>query len=296
MDPDIDEALVRRLVAAQFPEWEALSLRQLLPGGWDNKSFRLGDSMLVRLPSAVEYASQPEKEARWLPRLAPHLPLAIPKPLAFGAPGEGYPWNWSVYRWLEGKAAAEAGIDDLRAFSFSLAEFLRALQQIDTTDGPTPGAPNFYRGAPLAVYDKEVRLALKVLPDTVDAAACAAVWEAALASVWEGAPVWVHGDISAGNLLMQEGRLSAVIDFGQLAVGDPACDLAIAWTLCDAESREIFRAALPFDAGTWARGRGWALWKALIVAAGLTHPGNAEAKRCLRTIESVLSDFRRTGG
>jgi aminoglycoside phosphotransferase (APT) family kinase protein len=285
----IDDALVRRLVAGQFPQWSELPIHPVTPSGWDNRTFRLGDTMVVRLPSGEHYAEQVAKEQRWLPYLAPSLPLAIPTPLALGRPAEGYSWNWSVYRWLEGEAASSGSIADLSEFASSLGRFLAALQRIDATGGPEPGLHNFHRGAALGIYDGQTRQAIAALEGTIDEDAATAVWEAALTSAWQWAPVWVHGDVSAGNLLVQAGRLSAVIDFGQLGVGDPACDLAIAWTFFDGASRQAFRDALPLDDATWARGRGWALWKVLIVTSGLVGATAYDAARSPQTLHEVLA-------
>jgi aminoglycoside phosphotransferase (APT) family kinase protein len=218
------------------------------------------------------------------------LPLAIPTPLALGRPAEGYPWNWSVYRWLEGEAASFGSIADLSEFASSLGRFLAALQRIDGTGGPVPGPHNFHRGGALRIYDGQTRQAIAALEGKIDGDAATAVWEAALASVWKRPPVWVHGDVSAGNLLVQAGRLSAVIDFGQLGVGDPACDLAIAWTFFDGASRQAFCDALPLDDATWARGRGWALWKVLIVTSGLVGATAYDAARSPQTLDEVLAD------
>jgi len=286
----IDTALVCRLVAAQFPVWEDLPVRPVASSGWDNRTFHLGEHMLVRLPSAAEYAAQVEKEQRWLPRLAPLLPLPIPEPLAIGEPAEGYPWKWSIYRWLEGDSAAAAPLADLSEFAASLAQFLSALQRIDTTGGPLPGPHSFYRGGSLTTYDAEVRQSIAALKGKIDTDTATDVWETALATAWGGSPVWVHGDISAGNLLVKEGKLCAVIDFGQLTIGDPACDLALAWTFFKGPSREVFRQMLPLDAGTWARGRAWTLWKALITAAGLTNSNNTEAAQCWRILDAVITN------
>lgn len=290
--PLIDTTLARRLVAAQFPQWKDLHIRPVAVGGWDNRTFHLGEHMVVRMPSAAKYAVKVEKEHEWLPRLAPLLPLAIPAPVAMGEPGEGYPWKWSIYGWIEGETAAFAQIANICDFATSLAEFLNALHKIDPTDGPTPGPHNFYRGGSLAVYDNEVQQAITALKGKIDSGLVIEVWQTALATSWKGAPVWVHGDISLGNLLVQKGKLSAVIDFGGLAVGDPACDLAIAWTLFQNESREIFRTMLALDEGTWARGRAWTLWKALIIAAGITGTNAIEGKHCWRIIDEVLADHK----
>lgn len=288
----IDAVLVRYLVNSQFPQWKDLSISPVALSGWDNRTFHLGEHMLVRMPSAPEYAFQVEKEHKWLPKLAPFLPLAIPVPLAMGEPANGYPWKWSIYRWLEGDSAASAPVANLSEFATSLARFLVALQSIDSTDGPVPGLHSFYRGGPLTNYDAEMRKAIAALKGKIDVDAAVKVWETALATTWHKAPVWVHGDISVGNLLVKEGRLSAVIDFGQLAVGDPACDLAITWTLFQGESRKAFREILSLDVETWGRGRAWTLWKALIVAAGFTNPNNTESALSWRIIDEVLADHR----
>ncbi len=290
----IDASLVRRLIASQFPQWKELSIDPVATSGWDNRTFHLGKDKLVRLPSAAEYELQVEKEHQWLPKLAPELPFPIPEPLAMGNPEYGYPWKWSIYRWLDGETAASARIADLAELAINLADFLTALHKIDATDGPLPGLHSFYRGGSLSVYDSETRRSITSLKDKIDATMATEVWEAALLTSWKNQPVWVHGDISAGNLLVRDGKLSAVIDFGQLAVGDPACDLAINWTLFHGKSREAFQKMLPLDKGTWARARGWTLWKALVVAAGLTNPNNSESKQCWRIIEDVIADHQKS--
>lgn len=264
MTLDIDEALAHSLVAECFPQWAHLPVRQVLPGGWDNRTFRLGDELAVRLPSAEGYAAAVEKEQRCLPGLATQLPLPIPAPVAAGRPAAGYPWPWSVNRWLAGEPAATARIDDLDRFALDLAAFLRALRRADTTGGPLAGPHSFFRGGDLAVYETEARQAIESLADRGFADWATGLLGRALESRWSGAPVWVHGDVAVGNLLVREGRLAAVIDFGSSAVGDPACDLVIAWTRFDAATAAVFRDAVALDAGTWARAAGWALWKALI--------------------------------
>lgn len=206
--------LVQRLIAAQFPQWTGLSVSPAEPQGWDNRTFRLGATMSVRLPSAEGYTPQIEKEHRWLPYLAPQLPLPIPAPLARGAPAEGYPWSWSVYQWLDGEASSIERIGDLSVFAAALAQFLLALQQIDPAGGPSPGPHSFYRGAPLETYHAETRHAIVTLGDEVNAAAATAVWEAGLAAPFQGPPVWFHGDVAVNNLLVADGQLRAVIDFG----------------------------------------------------------------------------------
>jgi aminoglycoside phosphotransferase (APT) family kinase protein len=292
---DITVALVRRLVAEQFPQWAGLPIWPVEFAGWDNCTFHLGAGMSVRLPSAEGYVAQVNKEHRWLPRLAPLLPLPIPVPLARGVPGAGYPWPWSVYRWLDGEAATVAPIADLPTFATALAEFLTALELIDPTGGPAAGPHNFYRGGSLTVYDADTRRAIAALQGRIDTAAATALWKAALQATRHGPPVWVHGDVASGNLLVKEGRLSAVIDFGSSGVGDPACDLTIAWTFLSGASREAFRAGMPVDSATWARGRGWALWKALITLVPLLPTNPVKADEQDRVIEAVLAEHQRAG-
>jgi aminoglycoside phosphotransferase (APT) family kinase protein len=277
------------LVASQFPRWADLPVTEVEPGGWDNRTFRLGREMSVRLPSAGRYAHQAEKEHRWLPRLAPHLPLPIPIPLAMGDPAEGYPWRWSVCRWLEGESADTARMDDPCQIATSLAGFLVALRQIDPRGGPPPGDHNFFRGGSIETYDAETRQAIASLQGMIGTEAATAVWHDALDATWRGTPVWLHGDVSPGNLLLRDGRLGAVIDFGSCGVGDPACDLAIAWTLFQGDSREAFRAEMQPDDETWARGRGWALWKALITLAGHGGTDPAEKEGAGRVVEEILA-------
>jgi aminoglycoside phosphotransferase (APT) family kinase protein len=298
MMPGVDRSgvtaeLVTQLVAEQFPRWAGLAVRPVELDGIDNSTFRLGADMSVRMPSGPGAALQVGKEHRWLPVLAGQLPLPVPAPLAQGVPGCGFPWPWSVYRWREGEPAATARITDRLGFAADLAAFLAALQRIDPAGGPPPGEHNFWRGGPVATYDAETRLALPALRDEVDTEGAAEVWQAAVASRWPGPPVWLHGDVAAGNLLTQDGRLSAVIDFGGCAVGDPACDTAIAWTFLSGDSREVFRAGLPVDEGTWARGRGWVMWKTLITLVRALKIGDAEdATECRRVIAEVLADHR----
>ncbi len=289
-DPIIDTELVRRLIATQFPEWSALPIRPVEFGGWDNRTFHLGAGMTVRLPSAAHYADQVAKEQRWLPILAPQLPLPIPVPLAMGQPDETYPWPWSIYAWHDGEPALAESIDDLAEFALTLAGFLDALQAADSKEGPLPGPHNFFRGGSLTVYDAQTREALARLDGRIDRKLATEVWDAALSTSWQGPPVWFHGDVAYGNLLVKEGRLTAVIDFGTAGIGDPACDLAIVWHLFRGESREVFRNARSLDVGTWARGRGWTLWKAMIVAAGIAGANPQDVTKSWQVIDDVLAD------
>ncbi|MDA3643987.1 aminoglycoside phosphotransferase family protein [Saccharopolyspora indica] len=252
--PPIDAALARRLVDAQFPQWAGLPLHLLEPAGSDHVIYRLGEELSVRLPRHADAIEQARKEAEWLPRLAPHLPLTVPAVVEVGEPGFGYPWSWAVSRWLDGEVATADALSDSHEAAVALAEFLTALHRIDT------GSAEGLTGEPLAARDAETRSAIAEVGGAFDAAAMTELWDTALAAPeWDRPPVWFHGDFHTGNLLTTGGRLSAVIDFGELGVGDPACDLLIAFTLLSAETRATFRTALGVDDATWTRGRGWAL-------------------------------------
>lgn len=275
---EIDTALVRRLIATQFPSWSSLPVRPVAQGGWNNRTFHLGNNLSVRLPSAERYVAQVEKEYRWLPLLAPYFPKSIPRPVALGTSGEGYPWPLAVYGWIEGETARRERISDISAFARDLADFMQALWRIDASAGPPAGQHNFFRGGPLAVYDKETRRLLAILADELDVPLATQIWDKALSSEWDRAPLWVHGDVTEGNMLVVDGRLSAVIDFGTCGTGDPACDLVIAWTLLDVPAARLFHREVAMDEKTWERSRGWCLWKALIKIVELRRENPTEAE------------------
>jgi aminoglycoside phosphotransferase (APT) family kinase protein len=261
---DITAELVSCLVSEQFPQWAGLDVRPVTLDGWDNTTFRLGDDKSVRLPSHDRYVPQIDKEHRWLPVLGARLSLPVPRPLAKGKPGCGFPRPWSVYGWIDGEPAAVVGVTDYDRLAADLASFLALLERADARDGPRPGRHSFNRGGPVSVFDEQTRATIDQLHGEIDTDGAVEVWDTALAATWEGADVWVHGDVAGSNLLLRDDRLCGVIDFGCAAVGDPACDLTVAWTMFEGKSRECFMAALPLDGSTWARARGWALWKALI--------------------------------
>lgn len=275
---DVDADLAARLIAAQFPHWAALPVRAVDRQGWDNRTFRVGDRLKARFPRAAGYAAQAEKEAQWLPELAMHLPVPIPAPVAIGAPGEDYPFAWSVQTWIGG-AVVDTRLAESVALARDVADFLTALRAAPAAGAPLAGAHNFHRGGRLAMYDSEARAAAEALRGEIDAKRALTAWDAALATEWGKPPVWVHGDTAAGNLLVEGGRLCAVIDFGCLGAGDPACDLVIACTLFRGEAREVFRRQVDLDEDCWARARGWALWKAMITLARTRE--DAEARRVI---------------
>jgi aminoglycoside phosphotransferase (APT) family kinase protein len=289
---DTDATLVRRLLAEQFPNWADLPIEAIHPLGTDNANYRLGEEKLVRLPRRKRTVATLEKERRWLPRVAPLLPVAVPVPLGEGVPGEGYAFPWSVYTWLKGENATVERITDVRQLATDLAQFVAALQRMDPTGGPPPGEHNFFRGESLARRDEATRAAIEFLAREIDVDVVTAVWEGALrAPEWKRSPVWVHGDLDSRNLLAERGRLCAVIDFGCLGVGDPACDVMVAWKLLSTDAREFFRETLSVDEATWARGRGWALSQALIALAYYTPETNAALVReARRWLAEVLAD------
>jgi aminoglycoside phosphotransferase (APT) family kinase protein len=291
--PTIDVSLARRLIDSQFPQWSDLPIAAVELDGSDNRSFRLGPELTVRLPSGSWYAQQVDKEQHWLPVLAPQLPLPIPTPVARGTPGSGFPYPWSVYRWLDGELASRARIGEPTGFAAALAGFLKALGRVDAIGGPEPGEHNFFRGGPLATYADETHQAIDALGAEVPGDRVQRVWDDAMATSWDRDPVWFHGDVATGNLLVAEERLSAVLDFGLCAVGDPACDTVIAWTFLSARSRDRFRAELDVDAGTWSRGRGWALWKALISLVGDLDRDAPNAAVARRVIDRILTEYAR---
>jgi aminoglycoside phosphotransferase (APT) family kinase protein len=261
---DIDEGLVRRLLAAQFPAWAGLPLVPVASTGTVNALYRLGNELVVRLPLVERWAAGVVNELAWLPRLAPSLPLAVPEAVAAGEPGEGYPFRWAVFRWLDGETWSLDRVADPCRAAEELAAFVQALRAVDPTGEPPPRPAS--HGGPLRDRDQGVRAALAAAEGMVDTAAIEAAWEAALqVPAWDGPPVWVHGDLLAGNVLVRDGRLHAVIDWGGAGVGDPAANALAAWSLFTGESRKVYRAALAVDADTWERGRGWALTRIMNV-------------------------------
>lgn len=284
-----DVALVARLVAGQFPHWAHLPIQRVASAGTDNALYRLGDDMVVRLPRIHWAVDSIDKERQWLPRLAPLLPVAIPRPLALGAPADDYPWHWSVYGWLDGANPTVDHHGDSRQLAADLASFLAALQRIDPTGGPPAG-----RGGLLATRDAATRAAVEAVRDEVDSDAVIAAWEAALeAPPWALPPRWVHADLSPGNILLVRQRLGAVIDFSLTGLGDPACDLTIAWNLLPEGVRPLFRATLEVDDATWARGRGWALSIALIQLPYYRDTNPVLAASARHVIREVVTDHER---
>ncbi len=291
-----DAGLVRRLLNAQFPDWADLAIEPFASDGTDNAIYRLGYHMAVRLPLGAGEAKteQFEKEHKWLPQFAPRVPLRIPLPLGKGEPTETYPSPWTVCEWLEGENATLDRLAHPVNAAAALAQFIHALQQIDPTSGPAPGAHNFLRGVPLARRDPFTRDAIANCAGLIDTAAVTFAWETDLAApVCPEPPVWIHGDLAPGNLLALDGQLTGVIDWGGLGVGDPATELLPAWILFQGESRSAFRAALAVDDATWARGRGHALPQALVALPYYLETNPAIVRWARHMIDEVLEDHAR---
>jgi len=284
--PEITLNLVTKLIQEQFPQWADLPIKPVERSGHDNRTFRLGNTMLIRLPSRDEYAPAVIKEQKWLPQLAQHLSIPIPLPLAMGKPNKEYPFNWSIYQWIEGENSDTLDEKDLNQFAYDVAQFLHELHKIDITGAPIATD----RGTTPFHYDDETKNCLEQLKSLIDTQTALSIWQTGLNSQWNQNPVWIHSDLAVGNILVKDHKLAAVIDFSGIAVGDPACDVVIAWTFFKGESREIFKQAMNLDDNTWARARGWALWKALITLIAIENKQSIKAAEQLRIIDAITKD------
>lgn len=291
---DFSINLVKKLIREQFPEWAHLEIKPVEISGHDNRMFRLGNDFIIRLPSAYMYEDKVFKEQKWLPQLAPYLSVKIPQPVALGKPTSDYPWHWSVYTWLDGQSANSLDFSDtqLCIIADELAQCIKELHVIPLADQSLlPGEHNFYRGGHLSVYDNQTQGAIQVLQDNLEnIEALKKCWQKSLQSQWNTEPVWIHGDMSAGNFLIKNGHLYALIDFGGMGIGDPACDLVIAWTFFKNKSREIFKQSVGLDQDTWNRAKGWALWKAFITLQQCENKNSEKAQEHIRIIQDVLKD------
>ncbi|WP_236053843.1 aminoglycoside phosphotransferase family protein [Streptomyces musisoli] len=282
---DLDAPLVHRLIARRFPQWAALPVRRLASSGTENAMFRLGTGLVVRLPRRPAAVPDVTRERHWLTVLAPLLPVAVPEPLGVGEPNEEYPWPWAVYRWLPGRNPVAGAVEEPERLAEDLGAFVRALRRIPRQDGPAG-----YRAGPLGGRDEPTRAAVAELAARVDTDAVTACWEQALRAPEHTGPVWAHGDLSPGNVLVDGGRLSAVIDFGTAGIGDPAVDLIVAWNLLPATARDTFRRAVGADDAEWARGRGWALSVSLIQLPYYWHTNPALAENSRHVIAEILAE------
>lgn len=287
--PTLD--LARKLIAEQFPEYSHLPITDVEKQGHDNCTYRLGRNMLIRMPTAKTYALKVSKEQELLPQLAKRLNVNIPAPIKMGNPSADYPYPFSIYQWLSGKSINLLTLTDQEKeqLAFDLAKFLKELQTIPDVEGPKPNQHNWWRGDHVSVYDKGAREQIAELAEIIDASKALALWDKACAARWNKAPIWIHGDFAIGNILMDGGKLSAVIDFGGAAVGDPACDLVIAWTYLSGKAREIFISEMDMDADTWLRARAWALWKATFELCQRADKRSSEAEMQQKIILNILN-------
>lgn len=271
--------LVESLVAEQFPQWSGLPVTPVPHQGHDNRTFRLGDDLSVRLPSHQAYVAGVEKEDAALPLIAEHVRVGVPSPVALGRPSSSYPFPWSVRRWLTGTHPDDDPALDRLRFARDLGAFLSELRETPAADGPVAGEHSFFRGCHPSVYGDAVQAAIRNLGRGDDSAVYWSIWSDATRTAWPDDPVWAHGDLVPDNLLTQDGKLVAVLDFGTCAVGDPACDLAIAWRFFEGEERAVFLAAAGLPEDACARARGWVLWKSLVT---LARPSASEAERSVQ--------------
>ena len=291
-DNEISTDSVKTLITTQFPHYAALSIKPVPHQGHDNRTFRLGPDLLIRLPTAETYALKVPIEQAFLPQLQPYLPLPIPCPLHQGTPSVDFPHPFSIYAWLEGNSANTVSLPEniLITLAKDLAHFLKALHGIQKMTGPAPGQHNWWRGSALTVYDQDARQQINTLSHVIDHHQALNLWEHACATSWQHPPVWIHGDVAPGNLLINNNHLSAVIDFGGMAMGDPACDLVIAWTYFHGVSRQVFIDAFEYDQNTWLRAKAWALWKAtymLCEAKGVDSKMVQQQKALIQTLLSA---------
>lgn len=287
---NITPDLAGKLIAEQFPEYAHLEITSVAKQGHDNRTFRLGNNMLIRMPTAAPYALKIPKEQELLPLLAPYLTLAIPAPLNMGHQSADYPFPFSIYEWLEGASANTLQVDDknLEAIALQLAQFLNELQSIESVAGPAPGQHNWWRGDHVSVYDDGARQQIHALASVIDHKKAIALWEQACATKWHKDPVWIHGDLASGNIILKDHKLVGVIDFGGMGLGDPACDLVIAWTFLREKSRRIFIEATALDSDTWLRAKAWCLWKATYELCQLQDKNSALAITQKSIIDELL--------
>lgn len=286
---NITSDLARKLIAEQFPEYAHLPITSVEKQGHDNRTYRLGSDMLIRMPTAESYALKVPKEQALLPKLAPHLTASIPVPLNIGAASRDYPYPFSIYKWLPGRSINLLALDDdiRQQLAFDLAKFLKELQRIHDVEGPPPGQHNWWRGDHVSVYDKGAREQIAELSTIIDETKAIKLWEQACKTKWNKSPVWVHGDFAVGNMLLKDNKLSAIIDFGGMALGDPACDLVIAWTFLNGKARDIFFQEMDLDEDTWLRAKAWTIWKATFELCQIADKNNPEALIQQRIIEDV---------
>lgn len=291
--PVITKSLAETLIAEQFPEYAHLPIKSVDMQGHDNRTYRLGSKLLIRMPTNECYALKVPKEQALLPKLAPYLTISIPVPIKMGSPSRDYPYPFSIYKWLEGTSVNLLTLDDdcLKQLAFDLAKFLKELQSITCVDGPSPGQHNWWRGDHISVYDQGAREQIGKTSNLIDSKKALRLWEHASKTRWLNKPVWIHGDFAIGNMLLKDGKLSAIIDFGGMGLGDPACDLVIAWTFLKTKARDIFIREIALDDDTWLRAKAWALWKATFELCEIADQNAPDALVHKRIIEDVTENY-----
>jgi aminoglycoside phosphotransferase (APT) family kinase protein len=289
---EVPTRIARSLVKEQFSQYAHLEIKPVAFSGWDNATYHLGDEMLLRMPRGEAYALKVPKEQSLLAKLGKQISILIPQPLAMGKPSKNYPWNWSIYKYLEGDSANTIDLtdQDLEQIAYDLAHFLKDLHQIDTKKAPQPGLHNYWRGEHVSVYECGALKYFEQLKDVIDTDKAIKIWEKASSTKWEKPPVWIHGDLAPGNFLIKDGSMSSVIDFGGCAIGDPACDLAIAYTFFKGKSREIFKKQVNLDEDTWKRSKAWVLWKAGYELTHIEDKKSPKALEQVRIINEVFGD------
>ena len=287
---DITVELACELIIEQFPEYKHFTVTSVEKQGHDNRTYRLGNEMLIRMPTEEPYALKVAKEQEILPQIAPYLTIDIPHPVKMGNPSKIYPYPFSIYKWLVGQSISLLVLDDKDSenLAFDLAKFLKELQNIKNVEGPAPGQHNWWRGDHVSVYDEGAREQIAKLEKVINTKEAINLWDEACETHWNKNPVWIHGDFAIGNMLMKDKKLTAMIDFGGIALGDPACDLVIAWTFLKGRARDIFMHEMDLDKDTWLRAKAWTLWKETYELCQITDRHDPDFEMHKNTIEDVL--------
>lgn len=283
--------IAQRLIYEQFPEYKNLIIKEVEEQGHDNRTYRLGNDLLIRLPTDSHYALKVPKEQELLPQLGKYLSINIPTPVKMGKPSKSFPYPFSIYKWLDGKSINLLNLNtqELCVLAYDLAQFLKELQKINLVSGPKPGQHNWWRGDHISIYSKNAESQIKMLSDFIDTSKALNLLKEACATKWEKDPVWIHGDFAIGNMLAQNNKLAGIIDFGGMAIGDPACDLVIAWTYLSDDARILFINEMDMDDQTWLRSKAWALWKATFELCQITSKTDVKALKQVNIINTILS-------